>query len=59
MRLAVCAFATHGTLAAVEKVVLPDGTAFRLWNDLTDYRAMLESHWNHPSVVIWDACNES
>ncbi len=24
-----------------------------------DYRAMLEAHWNHPSVVIWDACNES
>jgi hypothetical protein len=24
-----------------------------------DYRVMMESHWNHPSVVIGDFCNET
>ena len=24
-----------------------------------DYRAMMEAHWNHPAVVVWDACNET
>ena len=33
------AFAALGTLAAVEKVLLPDGTAFPFWDDRTDYRA--------------------
>jgi hypothetical protein len=37
--LAVCAaFAASGPLAAEEKVLLPDGTAFPFWDDRTDYR---------------------
>ncbi|MCX6896510.1 MAG: hypothetical protein NTZ16_13630 [Verrucomicrobia bacterium] len=24
-----------------------------------EYRAMMEWQWNHPSVVLWDACNET
>lgn len=40
MLLAVCAaLAAPATLAAVEKVVLPDGTAFPFWDDRTDYQA--------------------
>lgn len=34
----------------------PAVTAERLANE---YRAWLPEHWNHPSVVIWDAQNES
>lgn len=35
--------------------IYPDVTAERLANE---YRAWLPEHWNHPSVVIWDAQNE-
>jgi beta-galactosidase len=36
----------------------------RLFSETVDaladeYRAMMENHWNHPSVVIWDSCNET
>jgi len=36
--------------------IYPEITAEHLANE---YRAWLPEHWNHPSVVIWDAQNES
>jgi beta-galactosidase len=36
--------------------IYPNVTAEHLANE---YRAWLPEHWNHPSVVIWDAQNES
>ena len=36
--------------------IYPGVTSERLANE---YRAWLPEHWNHPSVVIWDAQNES
>lgn len=33
-----------------------DGTTDALEKD---YRSMMEAHWNHPSVVLWDSCNET
>lgn len=26
---------------------------------LTDFREWLTERWNHPSIVVWDACNET
>lgn len=47
----------------------PIWTGFKVFNDIypgvtperlaNEYRAWLPEHWNHPSVVIWDAQNES
>ena len=49
--LAVCAaFAVTGPLAAVEKVVLPDGTAFPFWDDSTDYRATYHVACENPQA---------
>jgi len=51
MLLAVCAaFAATGTLAALEKVVLPDGTAFPFWDDRTDYRATYHVACQNPQA---------
>lgn len=36
--------------------IYPGVTAERLANE---FRAWMPEHWNHPSVVIWDAQNES
>ena len=44
------ALATFGTLAAVEIVDLPDGTAFPFWDDRTDYRATYHVACQNPQA---------
>ncbi len=32
------------------------------WSDqelITEFREWLQERWNHPSIVVWDACNET
>jgi hypothetical protein len=51
MLLTACAVvAATGTLAAVEKVVFPDGTAFPFWDDRTDYRATYHVACQNPQA---------
>jgi hypothetical protein len=53
-----------GILLEYEYPVWDDREPFRhkLWNKnevLTEYKEFVRDNWNHPSVVLWDASNET
>jgi hypothetical protein len=53
-----------GLLLQYEYPVWDDREPLRhsLWNEdeiLTEYKEFVQDNWNHPSVVLWDASNET